>query len=251
MMKKLLAYLAAFLLFAAPVLAQQQGGAGGGSSGSTTLTGDVTGTGTGTVPTTVTSFDGGLSIGQAWFHQYQSGNWYAPPFTNNVAASSAATLNREQCSPFPIIQSITVIALAINIGTVGTGNIQLAIYATGSNGYPTGSPLMATGNIVDTSTGNTSAASGAVTATTLTPGVYWGCLNSSDSAVKWMSVGQSSAMVSWMVGGTQAQMFNAVNQLAEGLYFPSTFGTWANLTGVSPTFASGTNYGPVIQMEEQ
>lgn len=188
-----------------------------------------------------------LGAAAAWFPAYQSTWWYVPPYVTAIA-SSALNSGRMGCGPFTITKSITIIALGVRINTVGSTNIQLAVYAN-SGGYPSGSPLITTASIPDTTGGNVSAT---VTATTLTPAVYWACEESGDSTVIIQGISQAFSSQSGVTGAaTQAELVSNSGNLNEQMYYTATFGTWPSLSSTGATWQSGVTYTPMIQMEEQ
>ena len=180
-----------------------------------------------------------LHAAPAAVNTYISGNWYLPPYVT-VAASSALVANRISMIPLICPASMSVKAMGARVGTaVSGGNIALAIYANNpATGRPTGTPLGSTGSI-------TTVATGPVNATptggyfTLPAGVYWAAVNADATAGGTVVVetqSGASGTAGYMIGSqTQGNISDSSSGTRLTLYVAQTFGTWPDLTAVTPT----------------
>lgn len=229
------------------------GGTPGGSSGQVqynnagafggfTASGDATiNTSTGAVTTT------GLHPG------YVSGSWYSPVNwgISQPGAGSAFPANSIACRISFIPRLVTINALGAAISTVGSTNIQLAIYTNSASNRP-GTLIGNTGSMINTALGATSAAMAAnkqVGPGGADGGKYvWFCVNQNDSTGAMVSTSQAAFEFSALIGdATLANVLsNNGNDQPSGLLCQgancqggsSTFGAWpANLTTSTWTIA--------------
>lgn len=170
----------------------------------------------------------------------RSGRYY--PIINNaiVLAGSALQSGTIRCTPFWLYEEVTITELGTRVTTASSGqNFQLAIYANdAANTRPTGAPLASTGNISATTAAGVGAAI-TQTSVTLPAGLYWFCTNCSDGtiALQALSTGMSWGM--WVIGeAAWADLFTSGTAASMCVQYSQTFGTWPDLTGVTPT-----NYG--------
>ena len=175
-----------------------------------------------------------------------SGNWYVPFGMYSLAAGGALVASSIRLAPFIVPVPMTVKGLAARVTTIGTSNIQLAIYASnGATGRPTGPALVSTGNLANTAAAQVSSA---VTATLLAPGLYWMAVNAGDSTVVMLAPNLSNPQMSALIGSaTLANINPSNNNVNLYLSTPQTLGAaWPNLTSAtfteqSPNGASGNS----------
>lgn len=173
-----------------------------------------------------------------------SSNWYAPPFVTG-AAGAALTAGTISCSLQFNFAPMTVKALGARITTAGSSNIQLADYANAS-GRPSGAPLGATGNIVDTAAGAVSAAPVGGNFT-LPAGAYWACVNAGDSTVVMQASSNAAPVASVFVGSaSEGNVSGGATNLSFRLTMSETFGTWPTATGSGWTEVANTNAAAII-----
>lgn len=168
------------------------------------------------------------------------GSWGAA-----LNGGSALAANVIRCNYGPVLNKITIHALAGRVTTAGSSNVQFAMYSD-TGGLP-GALIASTANIADTSsnssiTGNTQV-SGVDTNVQVGPGStaggkIWWCMNAGDSTVVMPSLSISQANAAWFMGGSNIGNLVGGAQSLVGLSCSgancqggsSTFGTWpANL----------------------
>lgn len=113
---------------------------------------------------------------------FRTGRYYEIGEMNGVvrpllAASTAAVANRVVYFPVKVDQPMSISEVHLQI-TTGGGNLRVGLYAN-ANGQPTGSPLIDSGVIDVSGTGDKSAAF----VITLQPGWYWVALHTSSTPV--------------------------------------------------------------------
>jgi hypothetical protein len=172
-----------------------------------------------------------------------SGTWYA--ITNGgVSIGSVAANGTASFTPFMLKNRCTIKALGCAISTVGTSNLQLALYssAVDSSGLQRPAALLAsTGNIVNTSSGFVS---GTVTSVQLEPGLYWFAWNSNDAACKVVGPGNAVGQYMWMIGSTSSTPILSGDTAINRLTLSLAFGTWTTPLGGS-SFTEQTTLGGV------
>lgn len=174
-----------------------------------------------------------------------SGNWYSPPNANAVAGT-ALTGSRMNCQQqINVLSGLTVKTLGARITTLGSSNIQLAIYAN-SAGKPNGAPLGATGNIVDTSTGAVSAAPAGGNFS-LPAGPYWSCVVANDSTVVLQATSNVMAQTSAYAGSaTLATVTSSSTVFGMSVFQAITFGSWPTVTGTGWTELTTQTAGGIV-----
>lgn len=200
-----------------------------GAFGGFTMAGDATiNTSTGAV-TTVGEHPG-----------YVSGSWNGPTNVSIIApGTSGAPANHIACRLQVFPRLVTVDALGVFINTVGTTNLQLAIYSNTASNRP-GTLIGNTGSIANTSTG---AVSGALAANKqVGPGgadggkYNWLCVNQNDSTVQYIISNNGSVEFAGRAGSaTLSDFMNGSGNDGPGGVVcngaacqggSSTFGTW-------------------------
>jgi hypothetical protein len=170
---------------------------------------------------------------------YVVGDWYFAE-AGTVAAGSTVVAGTARFIPFVPRQSLTVTGLAVRVTTVGTSNVQLAVYASDpTTKRPTGSQLGATGNIANTAT---TAINDTTVSVALKGGVlYWLAMNCNDSSMICASLPTGQSFMSFLLGS--ATLANAVSTAPiQGLATPLTFGTWGDVTSATWTEASDNKH---------
>jgi hypothetical protein len=172
---------------------------------------------------------------------YVPGNWYLPyPITGGTGVPLSVGLAR--FIPWMARQTCTVNALGVRLTTVGTSNIQLALYgADPATKKPTGNPLAVTANINNTA--------GTVVNGAINQQVGGGQL-------LWLGIncGDATAVFSAGSGGIPAALIGDANQTSVGgatpwtnLSTPLAFGTWGDLTAAAWT-TNANNAWAMIEM---
>ena len=186
---------------------------------------------------------------------YKSSVWYLPsgPFVA-PAASGGPTAATAYCSPGQIggNSAVTITALGIRITTLGSSNIQLAIYNdNASSPHRPGTLIDSTPNIVDTSA---APVSGSLNAThQINPGWYWFCIQTNDATVRYLahSNSQDTLMPVFIGSSTLGNVVAAGVSNTTGGVSTTTgvtgFGTWPDFTAA--TFTEVGNIGPSIAFQ--
>jgi hypothetical protein len=163
-----------------------------------------------------------------------------------ISSSSSAQVNGIlYCAPFHVTQSYHIDEMVAYIATVGTTNVQYAIYTdqldtTTHFHEPGGAPLANSGNL-DNHTGLPGALTWTLgTPLALTPGLYWACDMSNDNTAKFTSLSPSSTTIAGLIGSTNvlhtlAEVSGAVGNVVGYTLSGQTFGSWPTLasSGVS------------------
>ena len=186
-----------------------------------------------------------------------SPNWYSPAGFNGISTTSGGpALTTAYCSPgfFEGNSSATIASLGIRIQTVGTTNIQLAIYNNDlSSGISRpGTLIDSTPNILNTSA---TAVSGNLNAThSINPGWYWFCLQTGDTSVRYAIriAAASDVQYGQFIGSTSLSLISAGGIGSFGGGVSSTtgvtsFGTWPTFVGA--TFTEIGNLAPYEVMQ--
>lgn len=177
------------------------------------------------------------------------GAWYWPFIGEGWGTGEAEAAGRVVCTPGVMLFPAHVEAITIQVATVGTStdDIALAVYATGTNGYPNGAPVF-------TATGQAEGASAGVLmfsglSGVLSAGEYWFCRQSNDSAVVITSINGPSGAGSYsafpLIGqpSSSSTFLSAVN----GYYVSGTYGTWPTFSG-NPGWTSVAD-GPAMTLQ--
>jgi hypothetical protein len=193
---------------------------------------------------------------------YITNFWYLQPNMGQIADSNAMPANKIDCKYSAIPKLVTIKSLGVFISTIGTTNIQLAIYKNAS-GRP--STLIAnTASIADN--GSTGIASAAIAASQIGPGGgaggkdIWFCVESGDATVKMHteSTTDSSLTASFIGSATASDIIGGSSATGTGIECSgagctggsSTFGTWpATLAGSTWTIVSAPNQGNYIPVQ--
>lgn len=168
---------------------------------------------------------------------YVVNNWYTPFLYITPAATGVAPgANKVQCVPGVVTQTVSMNLLGVKLTTTdAAGNIQLAVYNSGTWGRP--STLVASTASITTAVA--AQINSAVTITRLPAGMYWFCANT-DSATAAVVSAATGAMGPYqgMAGAAlQGSLINTTT-VAQGISNAQTLGTW-------PTFTSGTVWADV------
>lgn len=173
------------------------------------------------------------------FFGYVSSNYYHGV---NAVLSAGAVFSGGTIRLHPIIikERMTLSELGARVVTSETGkSFQMAIYASDPvTKLPTGNALGSTSSLSAGSTGVMTAAiqGGGIT---INPGMYWVALNSDTTSAVFQAYGTNSTFVASLLGGTATQVSSGSTSSVPYLTFAQTFGTWADLTGV--TFGRGSS----------
>lgn len=194
------------------------------------------------------SFNGLIDIANMVRPVYKSGRWYPAPLIGSVTTGTAVTANKIRMLPFLLPVDVTITDLAVRVATLSAaGNVQVAIYASNSDGDPTGAALAASGNL--------STASAAVDVThtlaaplALTAGLYFMAINSDNSTAQFKTVGQSNNHMAILIGSTSlGDLSPGGNNNSEApISVDHTFGTWPDLTAASFTRVTSNNTAQIF-----
>ena len=168
---------------------------------------------------------------------YVVGNWIVP-FEGAVTTGAALTANTIALYPFIVRRNVTINGLGGRVTTVAaSSNLQLAVYASNSSNKVTGNVLAATGNL---SGATATSVSGSVTAFTLQAGlIYWGAINSDGVPVMLAPGGTSMYFNSILGAASLADVFVAATSTIQSRTVLQTYGTWPDLTSITPTLVTG------------
>ena len=180
---------------------------------------------------------------------YAVGNWIVP-INSLVAAGSALTANTIALYPFIPRRSITINNLGARVATAVAGsNLQLAIYGSDTANKVTG---IALGSTASLSGATAASVSGPVTASTLQAGlIYWGGINSDAAPVMAAPAAASLYFNSILGVSLLSEVLFSATAALQLRTVAQTFGTWPDLTAVTPTVVTGTNAskGALIAMQ--
>jgi hypothetical protein len=199
--------------------------------------------------------DGGTKINNnftelygGWRKHLSGRKYFIVPFAN-VQSGSASGQNTIRFTPFMLTEAVTITGLRACVATLsGTGNVQLAIYASNSTTLmPTGTALASTGNLSAAATGEIGATI-SQTSVTLQPGLYWAAANNSDNTIALTSISSAQPWMGWAVGVSSAgNIFQSATNISVSATFAQTFGTWPDMTANTTTVAtSATAINPMI-----
>lgn len=178
---------------------------------------------------------------------YVVNNWYQP-FNSTTGTGSISVTNIAKFVPFIAEQSITISSLAVHIGTAGTSNIQLAIYAADPvTKRPTGAALSSTANAANTSANTTIAIALAADVALTAGSLYWLGFNTGDSLGVYVAA-SSPGWMSWLNGSATLNnlLQTSGNTPLSFISTPLAFGTWGNLTAATWTEGLTTSYSLII-----
>jgi hypothetical protein len=181
---------------------------------------------------------------------YAVGNW-VNPYDGAAVAGSALTASTIALYPFIFRRTATVDNLGARVTTVAAGsNVQLAIYDSDSNNKVTGLPLGATGNL---SGATATTVNASVTAFTIEAGqIYWMAMNSSGTPVMLAPSALSTHMSNILGGPALADALGTATNSLVLRTVAQTFGTWPDLTAVTPTVVSASanaSKGGIVAMQ--
>jgi hypothetical protein len=181
---------------------------------------------------------------------YAVGNWINP-FDGTAVGGSALTANTIALYSFIFRRTATVDNLGARVTTVAAGsNVQLAIYDSDSNNKVTGLPLGATGNL---SGATATTVNASVTAFTIAAGqIYWMAINSNGTPTMLAPSAFATHMSNILGGPALADALGTATNSLVLRTVAQTFGTWPDLTAVTPTVVSASanaQKGALIAMQ--
>jgi hypothetical protein len=170
---------------------------------------------------------------------YRSGRLYIPGSDQVGGSGAVIGANSIRLFPAPIIDAVTIADLLARVSTTdAAGHFQLALYAaSATTDYPTGTPLVATGNI-STAVGGLQ---GAVAAGTwpgnlaiTQPDLRWLALVTDSATAIFNATTASSLQMAHLIGiqGAANVMASAMGLLIAN---PGAYGTWPDFTATSWT----------------
>lgn len=188
---------------------------------------------------------------------YKSGNYYTPyPFTK--ATGSAVAVNTMLCFPYVAQTTATIDTISIRTTTLASGgNSQLALYTfDATTKLPTGTAAATTGQFsVDTPLG---IKTGSFTAGTGNSGsnyqvaagsAYAICENSDNATAVFITSSTTLDYTGYLIGSPTATDILSTTGVIRWSYGTQTFGTWPNLTGVTPAGAISQAYAfPLVHI---
>ena len=165
---------------------------------------------------------------------YVTNYWYSPfAYAPNATTPGTPGANVIVCAYGYIFRPITINSIGSRVTTLAAGgNVQFAIYNTGSWGRPA-NPIVSTGNI---STATAGVVNGAVSAS-LDPGNYFFCQNM-DNATSIMQAQASTTVTfpTFFLGNIgQGSAGSGPAAAVPGFQIAQPFGTW-------PSFSSNTTW---------
>lgn len=176
---------------------------------------------------------------------YVAGNWYNVAGTgagNGVNISATVT----QWVPRFFDKAVTISNVGARVSTSSTGqNFAIALYASGSNGLPTGSALATSGNIPSNS-GSQPMATDTFNGVIASAGWYWFGVQVSDATTALMSISGSQAFSNSTIGANSQTNLSGstTNPGTEYKTTGGTFGTWPT----NPTIAFAGTSGNTVPM---
>lgn len=187
---------------------------------------------------------GGGASGAVVHPGYVVNSWYTMPPTSPVANGGAMNVGQVYCTPVFFPLTFKIAAIGARVQTLGTSNIQLALYQNNSGATPAvnraGLLIARTGDIADTSAAFVSGVvqGGAVT---VAGGWYWAALQVNDTTVRMDTRSPADLSVGVFQGSpTGGNVVGPTNNVTGGTYTGTTYGTWpADLTVLSFIEISG------------
>lgn len=168
-----------------------------------------------------------------------------------LAVSSTGAADTIYCAPFIIFRRTIITQLGFNVTTaVGASNGQVAIYPN-ANGRPGTAPIIATGNLSMASTAAVLETLGA--AVTLEPGIYWACINRSNTAAYAAIATAQLCPIATVIGSSTMTDVIAAGgvSVAVALSASRTFGTWGDISGLTYTYLSTVPRQPALLVKFQ
>jgi hypothetical protein len=173
--------------------------------------------------------------------------WWMPIMGSySQAASGAYSALTAYCTMGQIggTSLVTVSGLGTRGTTGGSTNVQFALYnndttPSSAGQYAPGTLIVATGNIVNTGTGNISGAT--LSNVQVSPGFYWFCMQSNDTTFRSSAYNQASLSFTQAYVGSNGGVspliaFSTGLSTTTGI---SSFGTWPTFHGA--TFSTGSS----------
>ena len=222
-----------------------------GATGATGNTGPTGATGTASTVTGPTGPTGSGSGGSGTTPTgYTGGNWVAIVPNVLMASSSAGVTGTTYFAPFVALETCTIEALGITILTIGTTNIQMALY--NSLGTRPNALMSNTGNMANTSVAVVTAALGSNQQITA-GNIYWIGIMSNDSTCKWNSfnISTASPLASLFGSATASNTITTASHSVNAVSTPMIYGSWSgNVNSNTFTEMTGNNvYAPAGIMQ--
>jgi hypothetical protein len=167
---------------------------------------------------------------------YVAANWYLGGLAGQqTIAGSVLSTTLQYMIPVIIRQQCTIGALGMRIATLGTSNVQMALYASDPAAVNRpGALLSNTASFVNTATGFFSSA--LLANQQLDPGTYWIALQVNDVTMISVALSAASGEFTRIMGSaTAGNSIQVAGTQVLGLTAVSVFGTWANMTGATFT----------------
>jgi hypothetical protein len=188
----------------------------------------------------------GVGGGGGSNNNYAIGRYFTP-FDGRIISGSANTANTISLIPFTVKRGGTVTEIYARVQTAAAGSLfQLAVYAMGANGDPTGLPIGATASM--------SSAAGAGVADTLTTTFdlaantpYYLAVNVNSGTTVAFAALAGEISYPWTVCGPSSLTgFNpGLGTACFNNTLSHTFGTWPNVTGATFGTVFGASRVPV------
>lgn len=165
-------------------------------------------------------------VANRWYREYSG------PLVAGVVGSATTTY----CYPYYLRATITTNALGVNIQTLGTSNLQLALY-NDSAGRP-GTLIINSADFLNTTTG---AKSVPISSTQIVgPTNIWKCMQTNDATVKFNTLPATGALATDTLGASAEAPVTSGSVQTSGITTPGTYGTWPTLTSNTWTDATTT-----------
>jgi hypothetical protein len=177
-------------------------------------------------------------VGDVWFSPLSATHRIFPAENATAFAASSLTANRIILNPFVAKTSFTAANIYLSVTTAVSGStFALGVYGSGSNGWPTGTPLVNTGTLNGTAALEVSAP---ISLSIVRGQQYWLASMAGATAPTVRRYATGSAV---SLGQTSAATAHAVSLLRT-----VTFGTWPNFTNAPVTAADLSTTVPAAVM---
>lgn len=177
------------------------------------------------------------------FFGYVAGRVYD---VDSCVAAAALVANSIRLVPFVVEERVTLTGLEGRVSTIGSGNIQVAIYAADpTTKLPTGNALASSSSVSTNTLGVCHLPFSS--SLQLEPGLYWMASNADNTTAQmpqW-NTGHNNNL-SRLIGVADSSFYSAGSTTGQiGYSIAQTFGTWPDLTGagIALTAASVPHFG--------